>query len=243
MCRHLAYRGPAIPLAALLVDAPHGLVHQAEHPRSQTSGHDNPDGWGVAWYDGPPPPRRHRSATAVWDDPDVATVGARAAPLVLAAARLASPGSPVEVSGNAPFVADRYAWSLNGVANGWHDGVGDTLRAQVSPARAAGIEGVTDSETLFALALDRLDGGASLGEALADVTALVTGRTDGRFNFLLTDGDRVAATAWGNSLSARAADDAVTVASEPLDDDPRWARVPDRTLLVTDGPALTCTPL
>ena len=160
MCRHLAYLGPPTTLGALLVDAPHGLVDQAHHPRFQTSGHDNPDGWGVAWYEpGQPTPQRHRSPTPIWADADVATLASRRAPVLLGAARLASPGSPVERSGNAPFVAERFAWSLNGVVEGWHDGVGTDLRAQLTPARAAGIEGVSDGEALFALALDRLDAG------------------------------------------------------------------------------------
>jgi glutamine amidotransferase len=244
MCRHLAYLGPPTTLGALLVDAPHGLVHQAHHPRFQTSGHHNPDGWGVAWYEpGQPTPQRHRSPTPIWADADVATLASRQAPVLLGAARLASPGSPVERSGNAPFVAERFAWSLNGVVEGWHDGVGTDLRAQLTPARAAGIEGVSDGEALFALALDRLDAGASAPEALADVVALVTARTDGRLNLLLTDGESLTATAWGNSLFTRSGDDSLVIASEPIDDDDGWVRVPDRTLVTADGTTARSVPL
>ena len=50
MCRHLAYVGAPAPLGDWLVDAPHGLVDQARAPRWQTSGKDNPDGYGVAWW-------------------------------------------------------------------------------------------------------------------------------------------------------------------------------------------------
>jgi glutamine amidotransferase len=244
MCRHLAYLGPTTRLAALLVDAPHGLVDQAQYPRFQTSGTSNPDGWGVAWYEPDDRhPRRHRSTTPIWDDPEVGTVAPVRTRMALAAARLASPGSPVEVSGNAPFVADRYAWSLNGVVEGWHDGVGADLRSRISPDRAAGIEGVSDGEALFALALDRLGAGASAPDALANVIGLVTARTGGRLNFLLTDGESIAATAWGNSLFIRPRDDSVVVASEPIDDDDGWTRVSDRTLVVADATSSRCVPL
>ena len=239
MCRHLAYLGPPTGLGALLVDAPH-----ARHPRFQTSGRSNPDGWGVAWYEpDDPSPQRYRSATAIWQDPEVGVLGAVRTPVALGAARLASPGSPVEQSGNAPFVADRFAWSLNGIVEGWHDGVGAELASLVSPGRAAGIEGVSDGETLFALGLDRLDAGVSPSEALAEVVALVTARTGGRLNFLLTDGESIAATAWGNSLFLRGHDGSIVVASEPTDDAEGWTRVPDRTLVTADAASSRCVPL
>lgn len=245
MCRHLAYVGPPVHLGALLVDAPHALVDQARAPRFQMSGNDNPHGYGVAWYPpGEATPARERRTRAMWDDDavdDLARVGP--ARVVVAAARLASPGSPVEVSGNAPFVAGRYAWSLNGVVDGWHRGVGDDVRGMISPARAAGIEGITDGEALFALALDRLDAGASPGEAVADVLRTATDRSTGRLNFLLADGGTVAATAWGNSLFVNAGDDAVVIASEPLDDDPGWDRVADHTVVTAAPGSLTQRPL
>ncbi len=236
MCRHLAYHGPSTTLGALLLDAPHGLVDQAHYPRFQISGPDNPDGWGVAWYEPEQPtPQRYRSPTPIWVDPEVKALAGQRAPAVLAAARLASPGSPVEASGNAPFVADRYAWSLNGVVEGWHQGVGEELRAHLSPRRAAIIRGVSDGEVLFALALDRLDAGVSPPEALAEVIGLVTARTSGRLNLLLTDGTSITASAWGNSLFTRADDDSFLVASEPTDDDEAWSRVPDHTVVSARG--------
>jgi len=243
MCRHLAHLGATTDLGALLVGAPHGLVDQARHPRFQTSGTSNPDGWGVAWYEPDDVrPQRYRTATPIWEDPGVGAVAPVRTRVALAAARLASPGSPVEASGNAPFVADRYAWSLNGVVEGWLDGVGADLGSAVSRRRAAGIEGVSDGETLFALALDRLDAGVSVPDALSEVIALVTARTGGRLNFLLTDGESIAATAWGNSLFTVERDDSFVVASEPTDDD-GWRRVPDRTLVTADAVSSRCVPL
>ena len=68
MCRHLAYVGAQpVALRALLVDAPHALVDQARAPRYQTSGDDNPDGYGVAWYPAPgAPPQRFRTPLRMW---------------------------------------------------------------------------------------------------------------------------------------------------------------------------------
>jgi glutamine amidotransferase len=241
MCRHLAYVGPPIALTELLCDAPHGLVHQAQHPRHQTSGTANPDGYGIAWYEaGAAEPRRQRSVTPIWADPEVMIVaGSVRSPAVLGAARLASPGSPVEVSGNAPFIAGCFAFSLNGVVDGWHDGIGTELRQLVSPRRGAAIDGVTDGETLFGLVLDLLDDGSPPADALAGVVTAVEARTTGRLNLLLTDGATIAGTACGNSLFARQRDGAALIASEPIDADPAWSRVPDRTVVVATATAMT----
>ena len=62
-----------------------------------------------------------------------------------------------------------------------------------------------------------------------------------RLSLLLTDGDRILATTWGDPLSYLVEPDGVVVASEPYDDDPRWVDVPDRHLLeaTRDGVAVT----
>src|SRR5262249_13032553 len=152
---------------------------------------------------------------------------------VVAAARLASPGSPVDVTGNAPFISGRYAWSMNGVVDGWHDGIGDELRDRGTPQGPGGMRGGTDGEEVVVLARDALDGGAGLEDAVADVIGDVEARTTGRLNIVICDGRRVVASARGNSLFVRRGD-ACLVASEPLDDDDRWERVADGTLLVGD---------
>jgi len=230
--------GPPVSLGALLDGSPHSLVDQARHARYQSSGTENPDGWGVAWFDESGDMHRYRSATPIWTDPACAQLAeCVVAGDVVAAVRLASPGARVEEAGNAPFVADdRWLFSLNGVVDGFHDGLDDELRALVSEPRRAAIEGGSDSEVLFALALDRLDAGRSALDALADVVGVVEERTTGRLNLILSEPGAVTATAVGNSLFRR---DATLVASEPIDDDPEWVRLPDRSLLTIDGVGLS----
>ena len=91
--------------------------------------------------------------------------------------------------------------------------------------------------------MDRLDAGLSMPDTLGEVIALVTARTGGRLNLLLTDGESVAATAWGNSLFTARRGESFVVASEPIDDDDGWRRVPDRTLVTADAASSRCVPL
>lgn len=246
MCRHLAYLGPPRALASLLVDAPHSLRHQSEAPRHQREGAVNRDGWGVGWWsaDGI---ERYRTATPMSED-DGFPHGDVNAGAVIAAARHASPHSALVEAGNAPFTDGRWLFSLNGYVAGFFDGdVGRELRALLSPAAVAALEGDSDSEIVFALVRAELDRGLSPGQALAATLATVLARTEGRINLLLGDGERIWATTWGNSLFTLAgvglAAGGVLVASEPLDDDPMWAQVPDGSLVDATGAGLTIHPL
>ena len=58
---------------------------------------------------------------------------------------------------------------------------------------------------------------------------------------LVTDGNRLLATTWGDTLSVLTSPDGTALASEPWDDDPGWADVPDRHLVevTPDGVSLT----
>jgi len=236
VCRHLAYLGTPIALSTVLFDAPHALAVQSRAPRHQPSGRINPDGWGVAWYEDDrssptpirPEPERYRSTTPVWSD-DLFADGARRAGAIVAAARLASPGTTLDVHNNAPFVSGHWAFSLNGY--GFRGDRAPRLLAALSPARRAALQGDADSEVLFGLVLDRIDRGADATTAVLEVTALVDPDDDMNVNLLLADGARITATAWGNSLFVLDATDRFVVASEPLDDDPAWRPVPDRTVV------------
>jgi glutamine amidotransferase len=65
----------------------------------------------------------------------------------------------------------------------------------------------------------------------------------GRFNFLLTDGEVVAATAAGDTLWYHAGPGRVVVASEPDDDGPGWVEVAARSLLTATAGAVDVRPL
>jgi glutamine amidotransferase len=233
MCRHLAYVGPARPLAVPVLDAPNALARQVRAPRHQLPGVTNEDGWGLAWWEGPTI-RRHRSTIPLPDDHDGhALVRAVHAGAFVAAVRRATPGSALVDTGNAPFVADGLAFSLNGFVGGFYSSaVGGALRDAMG--RHHHVDGDTDSEVLFGLARDRIDAGSDPPAALAAVVDRALAAADGpsRINLLLSDGETVWATRHGNSLfSMRRPDGSVVVASEPWDDDPAWAEVPDGSVV------------
>jgi glutamine amidotransferase len=246
MCRHLAYLGPPVTLHDLLLAPVHSLLRQSWEARHQDRMPLNADGFGVGWYDlaRRPEPARYRDPRPIWTDRSFASLaGLTASSSILAAVRAASPGLPIEESGNAPFTNGPWLFSHNGTVDRFLEGVGVELRRLVSDTRLGIIEGASDSEVLFALLLDRLDAGATTAEGLAHLIDVVCERTTGRLNFLLTNGTAITATTFGNSLYVRRGADYVVVASEPYDDEPNWESVPDKSVVEATVESVAVRPL
>lgn len=248
MCRHLAYAGPQASLRELLIDPPYGLYRQAWAPRMQRHGTVNADGFGIGWYAaGDPVPARYRRAIPIWGDPslpDLARVTRSAA--VLAAVRDATAGTALGEAAAAPFASGPWLFSHNGKLNGWPaSAVALSSGADSSGAGTLlSLEAMTDSAFLWLLVLQRLRAGVPADVALAaTIGAIEAAGGSGRFNFLLTDGQSIAATTAGDTLWYRRAAGGVTVASEPCDDESGWTEVPDRHVLTAVPSRVTARPL
>ena len=231
MCRHLAYLGPSVTLRSVLIDPPYGLYAQAWAPRRQRYGTVNADGFGVGWYaPDDPVPARYRRPVPIWGDEsfaDIARVTRTGA--LLAAVRSATAGTDLGTAAVAPFASGPWLFSHNGVLDGWPRSAAG-LAATLPADTLLGLAARVDSALVWALVRRRLELGVTAEQALADtVLALRAAGVTGRFNFLLTDGQVIAATAAGDTLWYRSGptDAFVVVASEPGDDEPGWTEVPD----------------
>ena len=247
MCRHLVWLGRPRSLASLLLDPPWSLRRQAYQPRRQDRGLVNADGFGVAWYDPAvrAAPARYRRSVPIWTDASLASF----APVVrsgsmLAALRSTTIGMPVDERSAAPFVADRWCFSLNGTATL------ESLRPLLGGGAGAGsaVEPTCDAVVLAEVVLAALLAGQDpVGVLDAVVTEVSARDPQARLNMLITDGERAFGTAWGASLCALheggLAAGGVLVASEPLDDDPRWTDVPDGSVVAATASGLHCRPL
>ncbi|MFE7231611.1 ergothioneine biosynthesis protein EgtC [Streptomyces sp. NPDC057596] len=246
MCRHLAYLGPEEPLGRYLVEPAHSLYRQAWAPRHQRHGTVNADGFGVGWYtEGDPVPARYRRAGPIWADlsfADLARVVRTSA--LLAAVRDATLSGADAEAAAAPFAAGTWLFSHNGAVTGWPDSLAAVSRTLPSRDLLA-LEARNDSALVWALVLARLRGGDPEGQALADTVLEVAAAAPGsRLNLLLTNGETITATAWGDSLWYLTEPGRRTVvASEPYDDDPHWVQVPDRALLAASRTDVLLTPL
>ena len=263
MCRWLAYSGPPIVLEDALFAPAHSLIEQSLHARlgAETT---NGDGFGIGWYGAGAIPALFRSTEPAWNDANLRELAAHVtSPLFFAHVR-ASSGTAVQQTNCHPFRHGRWLFMHNGLINDFQTLKRDLI-LDVDPSLYPSIEGQTDSEVLFHLAL-------TLGleddppEAVAGAVGLVeaAGRRRGvehpvQLTIAVSDGERM----WGfryssegrsrslfittdvrtlrklypsMALLGRLSDETHLIVSEPLSDlEGAWSEVPEASCAVVAG--------
>lgn len=207
MCRFTYYAGEAIPVADLVTLPENSLIHQSTHAKERPEPL-NGDGFGLAWYTSDDPvPARFRSLTPAWNNANLAelarvTVSRR----IMAHVRAATSGRFDVAEDNChPFRSGPFAFMHNGHVQSF-ERIRRPLMDSLSDANFADIRGNTDSEHLFALAMEKLRGRERQRSArrLADALAWCIGRvlalqaehapgSHAYLNLVLSDGANAAA--------------------------------------------------
>ena len=250
MCRHLAYLGPPVLLADLVLHQPHSLLHQSWAPTDMRGGGSiNADGFGIGWLVGDPGDggvaRRYRRDVPMWSDASLPALAASiSSNAILAAVRNATPGMPITETACAPFIEGVWMLSLNGVIDGWPASVA-ALADGLGPTNLMTLDAPTDSAFLWALVRQHLSEGRSPATALTRVVGDVLALAPrSRLNLLLSDGRSIAATTFGHTLWLRQGRGSVTVSSEAFDPgEPGWKQVPDLSLVMATAAEFSIAPL
>jgi glutamine amidotransferase len=264
MCRWLAYKGNPVQLEAVLFRAQHSLIDQSLHSRL---GHTttNGDGFGVGWYaPASDTPFRYRCVQPAWSDRNLREA-ARAirSPLFVAHIRAAT-DTPAQETNCHPFRYGRWLFMHNGLIREYPKVRRDLMLA-IDPELFASVEGSTDSEVMFFLALTfglQVQPVQALERMVAVIEA--TGRRHGiehplNMTVCATDGEQIVAVRYSSETESRslfhsnsfrhlrelypddprikvAGDDAFLVLSEPLVDLPgAWQEIPESAALVARG--------
>lgn len=263
MCRWLAYSGSPVSLEDLLFKPTNSLVVQSKHSRlgAETT---NGDGFGVGWYSAQPNPGVFRSTEPAWNDRNLRELSVHARSGRVFAHIRASTGSAVQQSNCHPFRHDRWLWMHNGLIRDF-PAVKRDLALAVEPGLFPDIEGSTDSEVFFYLALTfglEQDQPAAVASAVGFIEdvgrrhgvenpiQMTVATTDGdttwafryssegvsRSLFRSTDVSTLQAHFPDNVLLQGLSEDARLVVSEPLGDlQGAWEEVPESTCLVVHG--------
>ena len=151
MCRWLAYSGSPVLMQELLYRPTHSLIVQSLH--SQLGAEEtNGDGFGVGWYGAQPTPAVFRSIEPAWNDRNLRELSGHITSGLVFAHIRASTGSPVQQTNCHPFRHGRWLWMHNGLIHDLLKLKRDLVLA-IDPALYPAIEGTTDSEIIFHLAL------------------------------------------------------------------------------------------
>lgn len=218
MCRWLAYSGSPLLLEELLIKPTHSLIDQSLHSRLGATT-TNGDGFGIGWYGTGDTPGLFRSIEPAWNDRNLMDLSRHlVSPLVFAHIR-ASTGSAIQQTNCHPFRHERWLWMHNGLIRDFAK-VKRDLAFAVDPALYAEIEGSTDSELFFYLALTfglENDPPTAVARAVGFIER--TGRTRGvEYPIQMTVATTNGATVWafrysseGNSRSLYFSTDIATL--------------------------------
>jgi predicted glutamine amidotransferase len=151
MCRWLAYSGKTVRIEELLYRPRHSLIVQS---LSSTMGAEptNGDGFGIGWYGVGDEPGIFHSLEPAWNNRNLLSLSQHiSSPLVFAHVR-ATTGTPVQETNCHPFRYKNWLFMHNGVIRDFAE-VKRDLVLEIAPELYPRIEGSTDTEVLFHLAL------------------------------------------------------------------------------------------
>lgn len=162
MCRWLAYSGPEIYLEDLIIKPSRSLLVQSQFARENYVEDmpmlpdgvfpTNGDGFGVAWYGLREKPGLYRDLRPAWSDKNLVNLAEQIkSGLFLAHLRAANHGL-VQRANSHPFRHGCWTFQHNGEISGFGQ-IKRALQFAVDPDLFNHIEGSTDSETAFFLAI------------------------------------------------------------------------------------------
>ena len=151
MCRWLAYSGTPVLLEELLYRPKHSLIDQSLHSQLGVET-TNGDGFGVGWYGEGKIPASYKSIEPAWNDRNLRELATQIRAGIVFAHIRASTGTPVQQTNCHPFRHGNWLWMHNGSISQFQD-VKRELMLAVDSSLYADIEGSTDSEAFFFLAL------------------------------------------------------------------------------------------
>ncbi|NJK35585.1 MAG: ergothioneine biosynthesis protein EgtC [Oscillatoriales cyanobacterium SM2_2_1] len=240
MCRLLAYLGNVETLETLLILPEHSLVVQGYQPMEMTAGLLNADGFGIGWYQHSHEqahPYLYRNTLPIWNDVNLPHLARYIqASCFLANVRSATPGLAVDLSNCQPYAYERFLFVHNGFIERFRHTLYRPLRAILEDEYYQFIQGMTDSEHLFALVLHNLALMAvpcvmkSLVATLRQVLDLAKSYgVSVSLNVIISDGDRLIASRCASLSPAPSlywlwdeSRQGVIVASERIFTDWRW---------------------
>ena len=151
MCRWLAYSGSPILLESILYKPQHSLIDQSLHAKlgPHTT---NGDGFGIGWYGEGDEPALYKCVDPVWNDRNLRELSGQIRSNLMFAHIRASTGTPVQQTNCHPFRHGKWLWMHNGQIAGFGT-VKRELVMAVDPALYGSIEGSSDTEVFFYLAL------------------------------------------------------------------------------------------
>jgi len=265
MCRWLAYSGAPILLDEVLFKTDHSLIDQSLRALDTTNT-TNGDGFGIGWYGTRDVPGLYKDIRPAWNDTNLQALAAQIeSPMFLAHVR-ATTGSPVQRTNCHPFSHQKWLFVHNGLINEY-GALRRDLSMEIAPELFPLIQGTTDSELMFLLALSfgmdsDVQTGVSRMAGLVERVAQLHRVQDAlQMTLGISDGDSLYAVRYSTAGESRSlfhsanrdvtmeiapdadrfSKDARAIVSEPLNNlAADWVAVPEASFLTITHGKITC---
>lgn len=242
MCRWLVYTGTPIRPEEVLYKPEYSLIDQSMHSRMGATTL-NGDGFGLGWYDGPRPPGVFRGTGPAWGDRNLRELSAHLSSGLFFAHIRASTGSAVQETNCHPFRYRDWLWMHNGLIKDFHR-IMRQLALAVEPELFPHMEGTTDSEMMFYLALSfglRDDPVTAVARMVGHVERVAAehGIADPvQMTVATSDGTRVWAFRYSSQRKSRSLfySTDMTALRELYPDNPVFARLSPETRMIVSEP-------
>ena len=157
MCRWIAYTGKQIFMDELVTRPAHSLVEQSLDTELNLKADGslwttNGDGFGVGWYDQKSEPGLFKDAMPAWNNENLHEICSQTKAHIFMAHIRASTNGKVQRANSHPFKYKNWLFQHNGDVGSFPD-IKRALQFDISPELFPYIQGTTDSETCFYLAL------------------------------------------------------------------------------------------
>ncbi|MCZ7590199.1 MAG: class II glutamine amidotransferase [Gaiella sp.] len=242
MCRWLAYSGSPVLLEDLLLRPEHSLIDQSLHSRMGATT-TNGDGFGVGWYGVGGTPGVFHSVEPAWNNRNLKEIAAHVESGLVFSHIRASTGTAIQETNCHPFRHGRWLWMHNGLIREFR-AVKRDLAFAVDPTLYPEIEGSTDSELFFYLALTfglQDDPPSAVARAVGLVEE--TGRSHGvehpiQMTVATTNGERVWAFRYSSEGSSRSLfySTRVDALRKEYPDNPVFQQLSDESRIIVSEP-------
>ena len=239
----MAYRGTPVLLEDLVLKPKYSLIDQSLHSRLGVET-TNGDGFGIGWYgEDVETPALFKSVEPAWNDWNLREIAGHVKSRLVFAHIRASTGTPVQQTNCHPFRYGKWMWMHNGSLTQFHD-VKRELMLAVDPSLYNRIDGSTDSETFFFLALTfglEDDPPAAVARAVGFVEEV--GKRNGiefpvQGTVATSDGDKLWAFRYSSEGKSRSLFFSTLVSQlrERYPDNPMFHELSDETRIVVSEP-------
>ena len=191
MCRHIGYIGKRKDLYSILLKQKHSLIELAYKPKLMNDATLNADGFGLAWKN-KESFKLYKNYLPIWNDLNLDSLSKSIySNLVIGNVRSATISENQGHFNTHPFNLKNFCFSHNGFIKNFNNTTRKKILKYFRPKYINLVKGQTDSELIFILLMQIIEGGIKIGKSIKNTIRIIKENCDAcMLNFLIATFDK-----------------------------------------------------